>query len=82
VSAESVNVFTLSEAVAIADGVSLTFSSKINRSLTTVLNLDPSGEAKQFTMSQDVQFRDNAPLTFFNQMNYRWPVYLLLEYAR
>ena len=74
VSAESVNVFTLSEAVAIADGVSLTFSSKINRSLTTVLNLDPSGEAKQFTMSQDIQFRDNAPLTFFNQMNYRWPV--------
>ena len=70
----STNVFNLSSAVAIADGVTLTFSSKINRSLTTVLNLDPSGEAKQFTMSQDIQFRDNAPLTFFNQMNYRWPI--------
>ena len=68
------STFKLSEAVVIADGITLTFSSKINRSLTTVLNLDPSGEAKQFTMSQDIQFRDNAPLTFFNQMNYRWPV--------
>ena len=73
-SLDSTNVFSISSAVAIADGATLTFSSKINRSLTTVLNLDPSGEAKQFTMSQDIQFRDNAPLTFFNQMNYQWPV--------
>tara|TARA_R110002153_G_scaffold29507_2_gene90601 strand:+ start:11224 stop:13023 length:1800 start_codon:yes stop_codon:yes gene_type:complete len=78
------STFKLSEAVAIADGITLTFSSKINRSLTTVLSLDPSGEAKQFTMSQDIQFRDNAPLTFFNQMNYQWPVnnfaHILKEY--
>ena len=73
-SIDSTNVFSLNASAAIADGTTLTFSSKINRSLTTVLNLDPSGEAKQFTMSQDIQFRDNAPLTFFNQMNYRWPV--------
>ena len=73
-SLDSTNVFSLSSAVAIADETTLTFSSKINRSLTTVLNLDPSGHAKQFTMSQDIQFRDNAPLTFFNQMNYRWPI--------
>ena len=73
-SLDSTNVFSISSAVAIADGVTLTFSSKINRSLTTVLNLDPSGEAKQFTMSQAIQFRDNAPLTFFNQKNYRWPI--------
>ena len=61
--------FSMSEAVAIADGITLSFSSKINRSLTTVESLDPAGEAKQFTMSQDIQFRDNAPLTFFNQKN-------------
>ena len=73
-SLDSTNVFSISSAVAIADETTLTFSSKINRSLTTVLNLDPSGEAKQFTMSQDIQFRDNAPLTFFNQMNYQWPI--------
>ena len=76
-SLDSTNVFSISSAVAIADGVSLTFSSKINRSLTTVLNLDPSegtNQAKKFTMSQDIQFRDNAPLTFFNQKNYRWKI--------
>ena len=71
------NTFSLSSAVAIADGTTLTFSSKINRSLTTVRSLDPAegtNHAKKFTMSQDIQFRDNAPLTFFNQMNYRWPI--------
>ena len=70
----STNVFNLSSAVAIADGATLTFSSKINRSLTTVSSLDPAEEDKQFTMSQDIQFRDNAPLTFFNQMNHKWSV--------
>ena len=71
------NVFNLSTAVVIADGTTLTFSSKINRSLTTVRSLDPAegtNHAKKFTMSQDIQFRDNAPLTFFNQMNYKWSV--------
>ena len=70
----STNVFQLSAVAGIEDGTTLTFSSKINRSLTTVLSLDPSAQAKQFTMSQDIQFRDNAPLTFFNQKNYQWPV--------
>jgi hypothetical protein len=73
-SLDSTNVFSISSAVAIADGVTLTFSSKINRSLTTVLNLNPPAQAKQFTMSQDIQFRDNAPLTFFNQKNFSWPI--------
>jgi len=66
--------FTLSEAVAIADGITLTFSSKINRSLTTVTVVETSSTATDFTMSQAIQFRDNCPLTFFNQMNYQWPV--------
>jgi len=73
-SLDSTNVFSLSSAVAIADGVTLTFSSKINRSLTTVTVVETSGTATDFTMSQAIQFRDNAPLTFFNQMNYQWPI--------
>jgi len=68
------NEFSLSEAVTIIDGVTLTFSSKINRSLTTVTVVETSGVATDFTMSQAIQFRDNAPLTFYNQKNYRWPL--------
>jgi len=66
------NTFALSEAVAIIDGITLTFSSKINRSLTTVTAFPL--DASAFTISQAIQFRDNAPLTFFKQSNYRWPV--------
>jgi len=71
-SIDSTNVFSLSAGAAIADGTTLTFSSKINRSLTTVTVVETEGTATDFTMSQAIQFRDNAPLTFFNQMNYRW----------
>ena len=66
--------FSMSEAVAIEDGATLSFSSKINRSLTTVTVVETSGVATDFTMSQDVQFRDNTPLTFYNKRNYSWPV--------
>ena len=41
-SLDSTNVFSLSSAVAIVDGVTLTFSSKINRSLTTVTVVETS----------------------------------------
>jgi hypothetical protein len=61
-------------AVAELAGLTLTFSSKVNRSLTTVASLDPSGEAKQFTLSQDIKFRDNAPLIFDNRRNYKWEI--------
>ena len=67
------NRFDLSEVAAIADGATLTFSSKVNRSLTTVIAPFPA-DASAFTISQAIQFRDAAPLTFFNQMNYRWPI--------
>jgi len=73
-SIDSTNVFSLSASAAIDDGTALRFSSKINRSLTTVTVVETSSTATDFTMSQAIQFRDNAPLTFFNQMNYRWPV--------
>jgi len=41
-SLDSTNVFSISSAVAIADGATLTFSSKINRSLTTVTVVETS----------------------------------------
>ena len=66
--------FSLSSAVAIADGITLTFSSKINRSLTTVTVVETSGTATDFTMSQAIQFHDDKPLTFFNQMNHSWGI--------
>ena len=70
----NVNRFTVNEATAFSDGATLTFSSKVNRSLTTVTVVATSGADTDFTMSQAIQFRDNAPLTFFKQKNYRWPV--------
>ena len=66
--------FSMSEAVALTDGVTLTFSSKINRSTTTVTVVETSSTATDFTMSQAIQFRDNTPLTFTPQANYRWPL--------
>ena len=68
------NRFTVNEATAFEDGATLTFSSKVNRSLTTVTVVATSGTDTDFTMSQAIQFRDNAPLSFFRQKNYRWPV--------
>ena len=73
-SIDSTNVFSLSSSAAIDDGTTLSFSSKINRSLTTVTVVETSGTATDFTMSQAIQFRDNAPLTFTPQMNYKWPI--------
>ena len=66
--------FNLSTALPIVDGATLTFSSKCNRSLTTVTVVETSGTATDFTMSQAIQFRDDAPLTFTPQMNYQWPM--------
>ena len=68
------NRFTVNESTSFADGATLTFSSKVNRSLTTVTVVATSGTDTDFTMSQAIQFRDNAPLTFFKQKNYRWPI--------
>jgi|9_EtaG_2_1085328.scaffolds.fasta_scaffold05741_2 hypothetical protein len=70
----NVNRFTVNEATSFSDGATLTFSSKVNRSLTTVTVVATSGTDTDFTMSQAIQFRDNAPLTFFKQKNYRWPI--------
>ena len=56
------------------DGKTLTFSSKVNRKLTTVTVVETSGTATDFTMSNAIQFRDDQPLTFTPQANYQWPV--------
>jgi hypothetical protein len=66
--------FQVSQMIAVNDGVELSFSPKVNRSLTTVTVVETSGTATDFTMSQAIQFRDNQPLTFTPQKNYRWIV--------
>ena len=71
---DNVKELQVSEAVSISDGVTLTFSSQVNRSLTTVTVVETSGVATDFTMSQAIQFRDDQPLTFTPQMNYQWPL--------
>jgi hypothetical protein len=58
----------------ILDGATLTFTSKLNRTTTTVTVVETSGTATDFTMSQAIQLRDNAPLTFSPRKNYIWPV--------
>tara|TARA_R110002012_G_scaffold3705_6_gene17434 strand:- start:1030 stop:2829 length:1800 start_codon:yes stop_codon:yes gene_type:complete len=71
-SIDSTNVFSLNESAAIGDGTTLTFSSQVNRSLTTVTEFPVT--ATDFTMSQAIKFRDDQPLTFTPRMNYSWPI--------
>ena len=71
---DNVKEFSMSEAVEISDGATLRFSSKVNRSLTTVTVVETGGTATDFTMSQAIQFRDNQPLTFTPQRNYMWSI--------
>ena len=77
-----VNTFTMGttsgHATGWVDNASLTFSSKVNREVTTVTVVETSGTATDFTMSQAISFRDNQPLTFSARMNYAWPVDNLL----
>jgi hypothetical protein len=68
------NRFTVSESTSFADEAVLTFSSKVNRSLTTVTVVGTSDVDTDFTMSQAIQFRDNAPLTFTPRKNRRWAI--------
>ena len=56
------------------DGVSVIFSPKVNRSLTTVTVVETGGTATDFTMSQDIQLRRGATLTFTPRKNYSWPI--------
>ena len=72
---DNVKEFSMSGAVAISDGVTLTFTPKCNRSLTTVAALNPDEDnVKEFSMSQNIGLIDGVTLSFSNQMNYQWPV--------
>jgi len=71
--------FSMSEAVALADGNTLTFNSKLNykgaTSAVTVAVLNPDEDnVKEFSMSSAVAIRDGATLSFSNRENYRWPL--------
>ena len=76
---DNANEFQVDTAVSIADGAGLKFSSKVNRSLTTVTVVETSSTATDFTMSQAIQFRDNQPLTFTPRRNKRWSVDNILK---
>ena len=62
---DNVKEFSMSEAVALGDGVTLTFSSELNRRNVTVVALNPDGDnVKEFSMSQAVDLFDGMTLTF------------------
>jgi len=74
--------FSMSEAVALSDGITLTFTPKCNRELFTVAALNPDTDnAKEFSYvdaaggtDSRLGVMDNAVLSFSNQMNYQWPI--------
>ena len=72
---DNVKEFSLSEAVELDDGLTLTFTPKCNRSETTVVALNPDGDnTSEFSMSQNVGLLEGATLSFSNRKNKRWPV--------
>jgi len=72
---DNVKEFSLSEAVELDDGITLTFTPKCNRSETTVVALNPDGDnTSEFSMSQNVGLLEGATLSFSNRKNKRWPV--------
>ena len=72
---DNVKEFSLSEAVELDDGLTLTFTPKCNRSETTVVALNPDGDnTSEFSMSQNVGLLEGATLSFSNRKNQRWSV--------
>ena len=72
---DNVKEFSLSEAVELDDGITLTFTPKCNRSETTVVALNPDGDnTSEFSMSQNVGLLEGATLSFSNRKNRRWAV--------
>jgi hypothetical protein len=74
--------FSMSEAVTLSDGETLTFTPKCNRELFTVAVLDPDEDnVKEFSyVDKDggtgsrFGVRDGATLSFSNRKNYSWPI--------
>jgi len=80
-SLDSTNVFSLSEAVALDDGATLTFTPKCNRETFTVASLNTDDNTKAFSYvdsaggtSSRFGVRDGATLSFSNQRNKQWLV--------
>ena len=72
---DNVKEFSMSEAVALSDGINLKFTPKCNRSETTVVALNPDGDNPlEFSMSQNIGLREGVTLSFSNRKNKRWPV--------
>jgi len=79
---DNVKEFSMSEAVSLSDGETLTFTPKCNRELFTVSALDPDEDnTKEFSYvdaaggtTSRLGVMDNAVLSFSNQMNYQWPI--------
>lgn len=70
--------FSMSTAMAIADGATLTFTPKCNRELFTVAALNPDGDnVKEFSCEGETDslgILDGTTLSFSNKLNYRWPL--------
>ena len=74
--------FSMSQAVGLSDGETLTFTPKCNRELFTVAALNPDEDnAKEFSYvdsaggsSSRLGVLDGARLSFSNQKNFSWPI--------
>ena len=74
--------FSMSQAVALSDGETLTFTPKCNRELFTVAALNPDEDnAKEFSYvdsaggsSSRFGVLDGARLSFSNRKNFSWPI--------
>ena len=75
---DNVKEFSMSTAMAIADGATLTFTPKCNRELFTVAALNPDGDnVKEFSVTGETDglgILDGTTLSFSNRMNHRWPL--------
>jgi len=74
--------FSMSQAVALSDGETLTFTPKCNRELFTVAELNPDTDnVKEFSYVDSaggtdsrLGLRDGATLSFSNRKNFSWPI--------
>jgi len=79
---DNVKEFSMSQAVALSDGETLTFTPKCNRELFTVAALNPDEDnAKEFSYvdkdggtSSRFGVLDGATLSFSNRKNFSWPI--------
>ena len=72
---DNVKEFSMSEAVALADGLALTFERSVNHNLTTVIAIDPDGDnANEIQLSAARGFVDNTSVGFYNRKNFQWPL--------